>query len=106
MVGAVVDWCSVDVDAAKASLRAKPGAFKMTSRVQSFTIKAVDDTGQQHTLHIHQMYQTAPGSGPPVEAMLQGRITLANGEPVMHTGKGHYQTVNGLNLRSDDPKAP
>jgi hypothetical protein len=51
----------------------------MTGRTERISILATGGNGRQHELYVFNRYQTFPGSGPPVEALMSGEIRTVCG---------------------------
>ncbi|HLX61013.1 MAG TPA: hypothetical protein VKX17_06995 [Planctomycetota bacterium] len=75
----------------------------MTKHKGSFVATGTD--GKEYVVHIHaNMIEINTREG---LSEIEGLKTLTtNGEHVNRKGKGHYQIMGGIDLRSDDPHAP
>lgn len=75
-------------------------------RTERYSISAIDGTGRECTLLVHDIYDTHSSSDGDMESPAAGRITTENGELLEYHGKGRYRSVSGVLFTSDDPKAP
>jgi hypothetical protein len=98
----MVDWLRV----ATVFWRIHDRTFDMAKHGRGYAITAVDDAGNKHILHVVPRFITSPRSNPPVTTQVSGKILTNRGDQVMRINKGHYLTINGIDLRSDDPNAP
>jgi hypothetical protein len=81
------------------------GKVRRIERTGSF--KAIDESGEEHTLHVFaSLVQAGPAAGPDAGPRGMQSIRTEDGEGLERVGRGAYRTEWGENLRSDDPEAP
>jgi hypothetical protein len=77
----------------------------MKHRIQTYSIAATGDAGRHCTIFVNELAVTHP-SEEGIQAPMDHRITMENGELLGRAGKGKYRSASGTIFTSNDPKAP
>jgi hypothetical protein len=81
------------------------GKVRRIERTGSF--KAIDESGEEHTLHVFaSLVQAGPPAGPDAGTRGMRSIRTEDGELVERVVRGAYRTAWGETLRSDELDAP